>query len=233
MATLPYVIAIVSAWAVIATLLALGRGRKLAHERQEHSDARETITRYKAALSQLKTRAAATAAELEALQRRYLELKQSIESQEQAADEPPIPMIMIDSLDISSEIGTLFEHVARVARTIRNYSAYTRGHHAPEPAKARYDLHWLSDCLHSFDQVGKALAKGSTEALTDACTELLSMYEQYLKDSAGYDSRDTFQRLAGDVPLGEVSDAVRSIIVKAAPALDEPESAAVEAERTV
>lgn len=220
MAILPYLAAAVSAWAVIATVLAVVQGRHLRRERQEHADAQEMIARYRAALSQLKAKAADLAGEFEALQRRHLELKRSVESQAQASAEQPIPMIMIDGLDISSEIGTLFEHVARVARTIRHYSAYSRGHQAPESGKARYDLHWLSDCLHSFDQIGKALARGSATALTAACRDLLAMYDAYPKDSSGYNSRDTFQRLAVDVPLGGVTDAIRSITVKAAPSHD-------------
>ncbi|MEE7561194.1 hypothetical protein HH299_16975, partial [Xanthomonas sp. Kuri4-2] len=133
---------------------------------------------------------------------------------------PPPPVVMVERLDIATEIGTLLVHVARVARTLRRFSAYTRGHHGSEPVAARYDLHWLSDCLHSFDQLGYALTKGSLEALIAACQELLSIYDPYLKDASGYNSRDTFQRLSSDVPLSDVTDALRSIAVKAALAQD-------------
>ncbi|MBD4912197.1 hypothetical protein GUF77_22095, partial [Xanthomonas citri pv. citri] len=73
--------------------------------------------------------------ELESLQRSYTVLKQSLEQQEQtaaeqapAADSQVIPMVMVQRLDIANEIGTLFAHVARVARSLRRYSAYSRGH---------------------------------------------------------------------------------------------------------
>mgnify|MGYP006885625923 FL=1 len=46
------------------------------------------------------------------------------------------------------------------------------------------------------------------------------MYEHYLKDGSGYNSRDTFQRLSSDIPLSEATDAIRSIIVKATLAQD-------------
>ncbi len=104
----------------------------------------------------------------------------------------------------------------RVATAIRNYSAYTRGHYGQEHTKARYDLLWLADCLHTFDRVGKALAGGSQRALSAACEELLSMYDTYLKDGSGYDSRDTFRRLSDRVPLAGVTDAIRAIAMKTA-----------------
>jgi hypothetical protein len=102
-----------------------------------------------------------------------------------------------------------------VARALRPYSAHGRGHLGPEPARARYDLHWLSDCLHGLDQLGQALERGSLGALNIACADLLSMYETYLKDTSGYNSRDTFQRLAKQVPMTQAIDAIRSIATKA------------------
>ena len=213
MGILPYLIAAASVWAIIATALALIRGKGLRRERSEHADAKHALARYRTAIVQLKTRATEAASEFEALQRRYLELQQTTEAQPSA--EPPVPMILVNRLDISAEIGTLFEHVARVAKTIRHYSAYNRGHQAPEPSKARYDLLWLSDCLHSFDQIGQALAQGSVSALKTACRELLSMYEAYPRDGSGYNSRDTFRRLANEVPLTDVINAMKSIMEKA------------------
>jgi hypothetical protein len=233
MAALPYLIAVVSAWAVIATILAVVRGRKLARERQDHASAQDTIGRFRAAVTHLKEKAADSASQLEALQREHQSLKLQVEAQKPEAVEQPIPMIMIDSLDISAEVGTLFEHVARVAKAIRDYSAFTRGHLAPEPSRARYDLHWLSDSLHSLDTVGKALANGSVKALNTACRDLLAMYDAYLKDASGYNSRDTFQRLSGKVPLAEVSSAVKSIAIKATPRHDGTPDPALELERMV
>jgi hypothetical protein len=153
-------------------------------------------------------------ARFEALQREHLALRQAHDASEQALAEQPMPLVMIDSLDLSGEIGMLFEHVARVAIAIRNYSAYTRGHQGREPDKARYDLLWLADCLHTFDRIGKALAAGSQRALAAACEELLAMYDTYPKDGSGYDSRDTFRRLAERVPLAGVTDAIRVIAMK-------------------
>ncbi|TWH15887.1 hypothetical protein L613_001500000040 [Pseudoxanthomonas taiwanensis J19] len=42
------------------------------------------------------------------------------------------------------------------------------------------------------------------------------MYDTYLTDSSGYDSRDTFRRLSDRVPLTGVSEAIRSIVMKTA-----------------
>ncbi|AKC86172.1 hypothetical protein [Pseudoxanthomonas suwonensis] len=214
--------AILAGWAIAATLLAAGLGRRLRRERQEHAETQERNARYRAALRRLEDKAAAVAARFDALQREHAELRRSLEARDQAQAERPLPTVVVDSLDISGEVGTLFEHVARVAVAIRHYSAYTRGHHGPEPNKARYDLLWLSDCLHAFDRVGKALAAGSQRGLAAACGELLSMYDMYLKDGSGYDSRDTFRRLAERVPLAGVTDAIRSIAMKTAP---DPEGA--------
>ncbi|MBB4771199.1 multidrug efflux pump subunit AcrA (membrane-fusion protein) [Xanthomonas arboricola] len=227
MGILIYLVPAFALWALIATVLAFVRGRQLRAESGQLASTQDSLARYQAALSQAKARAAASLLELESLQRSYTVLKQSLEQQEQtaaeqapAADSQVIPMVMVQRLDIANEIGTLFAHVARVARSLRRYSAYSRGHTAPEPATARYDLHWLADCLHSFDQIGYALLRGNVAALITACQDLLSMYDHYLKDGSGYNSRDTFQRLSSDVPLSDATDAIRSIIVKATLAQD-------------
>ncbi|PPU02779.1 hypothetical protein [Xanthomonas arboricola] len=227
MGILIYLVPAFALWALIATVLAFVRGRQLRAESGQLASTQDSLARYQAALSQAKARAAASVLELESLQRSYTVLKQSLEQQEQtaaeqapAADSQVIPMVMVQRLDIANEIGTLFAHVARVARSLRRYSAYSRGHTAPEPATARYDLHWLADCLHSFDQIGHALLRGNVAALITACQDLLSMYDHYLKDGSGYNSRDTFQRLSSDVPLSDATDAIRSIIVKATLAQD-------------
>ncbi|OLH05106.1 hypothetical protein BXO589_08360, partial [Xanthomonas oryzae pv. oryzae] len=171
MGILIYLVPASALWALIATALAFVRGRQLRAESSELASTQDRLGSYQAALSQQKARAAATTLELESLQRSYAVLKQSLEQQEQNASEQQeqnaseqqeqnaseqqaatagqvIPMVLVQRLDIASEIGTLFGHVARVARILRRYSAYSRGHNAPEPATARYDLHWLADCLH-------------------------------------------------------------------------------------
>lgn len=206
-------------WAICATVLATVYARRLRNEREAHGQAQDRNARYRTALRRAEEKAAAVALQFEALQREHASLRQAAQENEAGPAERPVPTVMIDCLDISGEIGTLFEHVARVATAIRDHSAYTRGHYGPEHSKARYDLLWLSDCLHTFDRVGKALAAGSQRALASACQELLSMYDSYLVDSSGYDSSDTFRRLSDRVPLTGVSDAIRSIAMKtAAPA---------------
>ena len=229
MGTFPIILmTVLGGWAMLATVLALVWGGRLRRERLDHEAAQQHNARYRAAVRRLEERAAATAAQFEALERDYLALKRSVDAdagaqareQGQPAAGRAFPMVVVDSLDLSAEIGLLFEHVARVAAAIRGYSAFTRGHHGPEPAKARYDLLWLSDCLHTFDRVGRALAGGNQQALAAACEELLSMYDMYPRDGSGYDSRDTFRRLAERVPLGAVTEAMRSIALKVASAPD-------------
>lgn len=222
MGILIYLTPAIALWALTASVLAWIFFGRLRREQQQQASAQDSLARHQAALSQMKARAAVSARELEALQQAYASLRQTLElqTQEQApvqdtVERPPVPILVMERLDIATEVGTLLAHVARVARSIRRYSAYSRGHNAPELSSARYDLHWLSDCLHSLDQVGHALATGNVDTLTAACTELLSMYEQYLKDGSGYNSRDTFQRLSSHVPLADVTDAIRSIAAKA------------------
>ncbi len=226
MGILLYLTPAVVLWAITATVLAwvfFGRWRR---EQQQQQSVQDSLGRHQAALAQMRARAAVSARELEALQQAYASLRQTLEllkqepaaaaaAAQEAPERQPVPILVMERLDISAEIGTLLAHVARVARSIRRYSAYSRGHNAPELSSARYDLHWLSDCLHSLDQIGHALARGDVDTLTAACTELLSMYEQYLKDGSGYNSRDTFQRLSSHVPLADVTDAIRSIAAKA------------------
>lgn len=214
MGAAPYVIAVISAWAVVATMVAVFHGRGRRRERQGHAEAQQSIQRHRAALSRLKTHAAASVAELEALRERHAQLQRALEARQ--PEDAPVPMVTPAGLDISVEVCTLFEHVARVARAIRYYSAYSRGHLGPEPRNARYDLHWLSDCLHSFDQFGGALARGNVGALETACRELLAMYELYPADSTGYDSRAAFLRLRESVPLAAPGDALRAILGKIA-----------------
>ncbi|WP_372018536.1 hypothetical protein [Pseudoxanthomonas sp. 10H] len=211
---------VLAGWAILATVLAVAWAGRLRRTRQDHEDAQALNARYRAAVRRLEEHAAASLARFDALHREYLELKRSSEAGGREPAEPPLPLVVIDSLDLSGEIGSLFEHVARVAVAVRTHSAYTRGHHGLESPHARYDLLWLADCLHTFDRVGKALAGGSQRALAAACEELLSMYDAYLKDGSGYDSRASFQRLATQVPLGGVSDAMRAIVMKTAPAPD-------------
>ncbi|MCW0379563.1 hypothetical protein NB697_002409 [Xanthomonas sacchari] len=242
MGILIYLTPAVALWAAVATAFAHGLFQRLGHAYRRDATAKETIARYQAALSQLKAQAAASAQELETLRQDHERLRATYEYEAApaaaasataaptAAPSPASPKpgpapaappaappstIALAQIDIADEVGTLLAHVARVARSIRRYSAYSRGHNGPEPASARYDLHWLSDCLHNLDQVGHALARNNMETLTAACTELLTMYEQYLRDGSGYNSRDTFQRLSTQVPLAEVTDAIRSIAAKA------------------
>ncbi|MET7140231.1 hypothetical protein M3S04_04640 [Xanthomonas sp. PPL139] len=240
MGILIYLTPAVALWAAVATAFAHGLFQRLGHAYRRDATAKEAIARYQAALSQLKAQAAASAQELETLRQDHERLRATYEyeaapaaaasataaptnapatatSKVAPAPAPVAPpsTIALAQIDIADEVGTLLAHVARVARSIRRYSAYSRGHNGPEPASARYDLHWLSDCLHNLDQVGHALARNNMETLTAACTELLTMYEQYLRDGSGYNSRDTFQRLSTQVPLAEVTDAIRSIAAKA------------------
>jgi len=210
----PYAIALTSAWAVAATILAVRHRQGRHRERQGHADAQVLVQRQRAALSRLKAHAATVAAELEALQQRHEQLLRAAEPTQ--PDDTSVSMLVPAGLDISAEVCTLFEHVARVARAIRPYSAFNRGHLGPEPRNGRYDLHWLSDCLHSFDQLGNALSRGSIDALAAACRELLTMYELYPADGSGYDSRAAFQRLRESVPLAPPGEALRSILGKIA-----------------
>ncbi|WP_045738269.1 hypothetical protein [Xanthomonas sp. MUS 060] len=242
MGILIYLTPAIALWAAVATAFAHGLFQKLGQAYRRDASAQEIIGRYQAAVTQLKAQAATQMQELETLRHEYelIQAAPPVESeatpdteQQPAGTASSTPSqshsqsqshseaytskssIALAQIDIADEVGTLLAHVARVARSIRRYSAYSRGNNGPEPNSARYDLHWLSDCLHNLDQVGHALARNNMETLTAACIELLEMYEHYLRDGSGYNSRDTFQRLSNQVPLAEVTDAIRSIAAKA------------------
>jgi hypothetical protein len=208
---------VLAGWAALATVLAMAWGRGLRREREEHEEARERNAGYRDTVRQMAQQAAVVAARFEALQREHLALQQSLAEHDQQPP-APVPLLQAGGVDVSGEVGVLFEHVARVALAVREHSAYTRGHYRQESNKARYDLLWLADSLHTFDQLGRALASGNARALASASGELAAMYDAYPRDGSGYDSRDTFRRLAERVPLASVSDAIRSLAAKAAQA---------------
>lgn len=223
------VIILVSLWAIVVTVMAIRSGRALRTEREAREDGQDKLERYRTALAKLEASASETVRQFNELQTRHQDLQRAHDAvtdtetavAELSGDRPAPSLVSVEQVDLSAEIGTLFEHVARVATAIRNYSAFTRGHNGQEHPKARYDLLWLADCLHSFDEIGRALTKRNPAALAGACAELTSMYETYLKDGSGYDSRDTFQRLAAAVPLGEAKEAIRAIMDKAARLLED------------
>jgi hypothetical protein len=208
---------VLAGWAALATVLAMAWGRGLRREREEHEEARERNAGYRDTVRQMAQQAAIVASRFEALQHEHLALQQSLAAHDQQPP-APVPLLQSGGVDVSGEVGVLFEHVARVALAVREHSAYTRGHYRQESNKARYDLLWLSDSLHTFDQLGRALAGGNARALASASGELAAMYDAYPRDGSGYDSRDTFRRLAERVPLASVSDAIRSLAAKAAQA---------------
>jgi hypothetical protein len=207
-------VSVLAGWAALATVLAMAWGRGLRREREEHEEARERNAGYRDTVRQMAQQAATVAARFEALQREHAALQQSLAAHDQ---EPPapVPLLQAGGVDVAGEVGALFEHVARVALAVREHSAYTRGHYRQESNKARYDLLWLADSLHTFDQLGRALAGGNARALAAACGELAAMYDAYPRDGSGYDSRDTFRRLAERVPLAAVGEAIRSLAAKA------------------
>ena len=95
MGTAPYVIAIISAWAVVATILAVRHRHGRLRERQGHADARELVQRHRAALSRLKHQAAALGAEMDALRQRH----EPFEEHPAHALAPP------GALDVDREVG--------------------------------------------------------------------------------------------------------------------------------
>jgi hypothetical protein len=102
------------------------------------------------------------------------------------------PTAIVD--DFATEIAALLQHVADTATAIRMHSAYTRQGTKPEDPLAQYDLLWLSDSIHNFDSLGRAIASNEQQQLIDACNELITQYECYGSDSRGFDSKAAFER---------------------------------------
>lgn len=80
----------------------------------------------------------------------------------------------------SAQLGRLLNFVADMATAIRLNSAY-RGVQTGPDEQASLDVMWLSDSLHNFNQLGRALEGGDVALVIGACEALKSYYELFIR----------------------------------------------------
>ena len=121
----------------------------------------------------------------------------------------------MNELNLTRELARLLNFTADVATAIRMYSAYNQGGHEHE--NAPLDLMWLSDCLHGFDRLGRAILEKNPTNIVSACDSLLTSYESYQVLNPIYGDRNakpSFDRNANMFSLNEGIDIFTDIKAK-------------------
>ena len=94
--------------------------------------------------------------------------------------------------DLNDELGRLFCFVAETAAAIRMNTAYnSASEHDPN---ARVDAMWLADALHNLGRLGSAVSRGSIDAVQQAVGGQIRVFERYLVDESGHNSKAAFAR---------------------------------------
>lgn len=83
------------------------------------------------------------------------------------------------NFDISFELGRLLVFTAEVATAIRMNSAYNEAYRSRDPRDIGLDVMWLSESLHCFDRLGRAIQADNRKEVVDACDSLLSYYRMF------------------------------------------------------
>lgn len=95
----------------------------------------------------------------------------------------------------NKELGQLLSFIGRVATAIRLNSSYRPGYQDDNPHYSD-DVMWLSDLLHHFERLGRALESGQPGEIIAACKGTDQSYLMYSKSDTGYRSEPapTFER---------------------------------------
>lgn len=124
-------------------------------------------------------------------------------------------------LNFTSELALLMEFTGETATAIRMYSAYSGGSpssylHVPyDKDRELLDLMFLSDSLHHFSSLGRALQKPDPAHIVEICDGLLHSFSCYDTEQA----KPTFERWKDFVNLTVAREALSSIRDKAAAAM--------------
>lgn len=131
-------------------------------------------------------------------------------------------------LNFTSELALLMEFTGETATAIRMYSAYSGGSpssylHVPyDKDRELLDLMFLSDSLHHFSSLGRALQKPDPARIVEICDGLLHSFLCYDTERPEFGTRQakpTFERWKDFVNLTVAREALSSIRDKAAAAL--------------
>lgn len=101
---------------------------------------------------------------------------------------------MLRQINLTFELAQLLNFTADVATAIRMYSAYNQSGAPSEDAPN--DLMWLSDCLHHFERLGRAVQEGRPGQIILVCDDLLLIYKGYQQENKRFSrqAKPTFDR---------------------------------------
>lgn len=118
------------------------------------------------------------------------------------------------AVDLTNELGKLLNYIGRIGVTIRMLSAYA-GHKRGDE-ESQLDLMWLSDALHHFEHLGKALCSRDNGNIIRACGYLTEAYKGYSRTDTGMRSepKPTFDRHNKHFTLQEGLEIFQSIMEK-------------------
>lgn len=131
-------------------------------------------------------------------------------------------------LNFTSELAMLMEFTGETATAIRMYSAYSGGSPSTyldvpyDKNREMLDLMFLSDSLHHFYSLGRALQKPDPAHIVETCNKLLYNFSSYDTERPEFDTRQakpTFERWKDHVDLTVAREALSSIRDKAAAAM--------------
>lgn len=87
-------------------------------------------------------------------------------------------------------IGEMFTYISDVATAIRMNSAYNQKIGNNEFSAC--DVMWLSDSLHNFNMLGKALIEN--QDVKDSVERLISIFRSYMQGGSNSDASGTYER---------------------------------------
>jgi len=95
-------------------------------------------------------------------------------------------------IDLTQEFSDFLEFVGDVGSTIRRHSAFT-GEHNP------HDVMWLSDSIHDFRMLSKAITMGDLQEISREAASLIGTYTWYKNglnegQQMKSDPKDSFQK---------------------------------------
>ncbi|GEM_PF-960115 len=116
--------------------------------------------------------------------------------------------------DFTSELARLLNFTSQVATAIRMYSSYNQSGAMHEDLLG--DLMWLSDCLHGFDQLGRAMLSNNQPQILAACESILSAYQGYQVEDPRFtrQAKAAFERNKKLFSLQEGIDILNAIQAK-------------------
>ncbi len=125
--------------------------------------------------------------------------------------------------DFQQALGRFLIFTAGIAAAIRMNSEYND--FAERNPKVPFDVMWLSDALHSLDELGRAVQDGYPTRVVTACDRQISIWEGYkvpVKEAARLKSspHETFERWAHLAQLDEGIEILKLLRAQAQEAID-------------